>query len=143
MEVYLTRRALFVAAHRLYRPDLSDAENLELFGKCATPGGHGHNYEVLVTVVGEVDPATGMVVDLKKVKDVLRREVIDRWDHRDLNSDVPELAGILPTAENLAITIWRAIDGKIPGARLHRVRLRETENNVVDFYGPKGRTENR
>lgn len=143
MEVYLTRRAQFVAAHRLHRPDLSDAENLELFGKCATPGGHGHNYVVEVTVVGEVDPRTGMVVDLKKIKEVLHRKVINRWDHRDLNSDVPELQGVLPTAENLAIAIWAALESRIPTARLYRVRLRETDNNVVDFFGPGGRTENR
>jgi 6-pyruvoyltetrahydropterin/6-carboxytetrahydropterin synthase len=141
--IYLTRRALFVAAHRLFRPELSDAENLELFGKCATPGGHGHNYEVEVTVVGEVDPSTGMVVDLKTVKRILHREVIGRWDHRDLNTDVPELGGVLPTAENLALAIWAALDSKIPGAQLYRVRLRETENNVVDYYGPAGRRENR
>jgi 6-pyruvoyltetrahydropterin/6-carboxytetrahydropterin synthase len=135
-EVYLTRRAIFAAAHRLYRTDLSDAENTALFGKCATPGGHGHNYVVEVTVVGPVDPATGMVVDLKEIKRVLHDEIVDKWDHRDLNHDVPMLAGIQPTAENLAIVIWNALDGRIKGARLHRVRLTETDNNRVDYFGP-------
>jgi len=136
-EVHLTRRARFCAAHRLHRADLSDDENQALFGKCATPGGHGHNYIVDVTVAGPVDPATGMVVDLKEIKRILHAEIIDRWDHRDLNHDVPMLAGIQPTAENLAIAIWTAIDGRIRGARLVRVRLRETDNNRVDYFGPR------
>lgn len=138
MDVYLTRRATFCAAHRLALPDLSDDENMALFGKCATPGGHGHNYVVEVTVAGRVDPRTGMVIDLKKVKEILHREVVDPWDHRDLNTAVPALAGVLPTAENLAIAIWHALEDRLPGARLHRVRLHETENNTVDYYGPGG-----
>ena len=137
-DVYLTRRATFAAAHRLHRADLSEPENQALFGKCATPGGHGHNYVVDVTVVGPVDPATGMVVDLKEIKRILHEEIIDRWDHRDLNHDVPMLAGIQPTAENLAIVIWNTLDGRIGGVRLHRVRLQETDNNRVDYFGPRG-----
>lgn len=140
-EVFLTRRATFAAAHRLHRADLSEAENQALFGKCATPGGHGHNYVVEVTVVGPVDPATGMVVDLKEIKRILHEEIIDRWDHRDLNHDVPMLAGVQPTAENLAIVIWNTLDGRIRGARLHRVRLKETDNNRVDYFGPRGSDE--
>jgi len=139
--IYLSRKARFCAAHRLFRPELSDRENLDLFGKCATPGGHGHNYEIEVTVTGELDPATGMVVDLKNIKSVLNREIIEAWDHRDLNTMVPELDGVIPTAENLAIAIWNKLDGKIAGARLFRVRLHETENNTVDYYGPEGRKE--
>lgn len=139
--IHLTRRAHFCAAHRLHRPDLSEAENLELFGKCATPGGHGHNYTVEVTVAGEVDPATGMVVDLKRIKEVLHREIVDQWDHRDLNTAVPMLQGIIPTAENLAIAIWKALDGRLAGARLYRVKLYETENNHVEYFGPAGRRE--
>lgn len=137
-EVYLTRRATFCAAHRLHLPDLSEAENLALFGKCAMPGGHGHNYEIEVTLVGQPDPRTGMVVDLKKVKEILHARIVERWDHQDLNSAVPELAGVVPTAENLAIAIWNGLAGQIPGARLFRVRLRETENNTVEYYGPDG-----
>jgi 6-pyruvoyltetrahydropterin/6-carboxytetrahydropterin synthase len=137
-DVYLTRRAAFCAAHRLYLPDLSDAENLALFGKCAMPGGHGHNYEIEVTLVGRPDPRTGMVVDLKKVKEILHERIVDRWDHQNLNSAVPELQGVVPTAENLAIAVWNGLAGRIPGARLHRVRLRETENNTVEYYGPDG-----
>lgn len=139
--LYLTRRARFSASHRLFRPELSDEENLALFGKCATPGGHGHNYVIEVTVAGTPDPRTGMVVDLKRIKEVLEREVVDVWDHRDLNTDVPGLAGIIPTAENLALAAWKALDGRLFGARLHRVRLWETDNNCVDYYGPAGRRE--
>ena len=139
--IYLTRRAHFCAAHRLFRPELSDAQNLDLFGKCATPGGHGHNYTIEVTVAGRPDPATGMVVDLKKIKKVLHEEIVDRWDHRDLNTAVPALQGVIPTAENLAIAIWNILDGKIAGARLHRVRLFETDNNYVDYFGPAGSRE--
>jgi 6-pyruvoyltetrahydropterin/6-carboxytetrahydropterin synthase len=141
--LYLTRRAEFSASHRLFRPELSDEENLALFGKCATPGGHGHNYVIEVTVTGPRDPRTGMVVDLKKIKEVLEHEVVDAWDHRDLNADVPGLAGIIPTAENLAIAAWNALDGRFFGARLHRVRISETDNNSVEYYGPAGRREER
>jgi 6-pyruvoyltetrahydropterin/6-carboxytetrahydropterin synthase len=139
--IYLTRRAHFCAAHRLYRPELSDQENLELFGKCATPGGHGHNYTIEVTVAGDPNPRTGMVVDLKKIKKVLHEEIVDAWDHRDLGTDVPMLQGVIPTAENLAIAIWNSLEGKL-GAELHRVRLFETANNYVDYFGPAaGRKE--
>ncbi len=137
--IYLKRKAAFCAAHRLYRPDLSDRDNMELFGKCATPGGHGHNYTVEVTVAGDIDPRTGMVVDLKRVKEILNAEIVEPWDHRDLNTMVPELSGVIPTAENLAIAIWKKLDGKFAGARLYRVRLNETEKNTVDYYGPDGR----
>ena len=140
-DVYLTRRAHFCAAHRLYRQELSDEENQALFGKCAMPGGHGHNYVIDVTVYGPVDPATGMVIDLKEIKRILHEEIIDRWDHHDLNHDVPMLAGIQPTAENLAIAIWNTLDGKLGGATLFRVRLRETDNNRVDYYGPRNTPE--
>lgn len=139
--IFLTRRAAFCAAHRLYLPDLSDADNLALFGKCAMPGGHGHNYRVEVTVTGEVDPRTGMVVDLKKIKQVLNERVIERWDHQNLNTAIPELAGVVPTAENLAIAIWDNLEGRLPAGRLFRVRLHETENNTVDYYGPDDRPE--
>ncbi len=139
--LYLTRRARFSASHRLFRPELSDAENMELFGKCATPGGHGHNYVIEVTVTGTLDPRTGMVVDLKKVKEVLEREVVGAWDHRHLNDDVPGLAGVIPTTENLAIAAWKALEGRLFGARLHRVRLSESDNNWVDYFGPAGRRE--
>jgi 6-pyruvoyltetrahydropterin/6-carboxytetrahydropterin synthase len=137
----LTRRASFCAAHRLFRPELSDEDNMALFGKCATPGGHGHNYMIEVTVAGEVEPRTGMVVDLTAVKEVLHREIVEGWDHRDLNTMVEELAGVIPTVENLARAAWSRLDGKIAGARLHRVRLYETENSYVEYYGPSGRED--
>jgi 6-pyruvoyltetrahydropterin/6-carboxytetrahydropterin synthase len=139
--IYLTRRAHFCAAHRLFRPELSDEENLELFGKCATPGGHGHNYTIEVTVAGRPDPSTGMVIDLKKVKRILHEEIVSQWDHRDLNTAVPRLSGVIPTAENLAIVIWDILSGRIEGAELYRVRLFETENNYVEYFGPAGRRE--
>lgn len=139
--IFLTRRAAFCAAHRLFLPELSDEENMALFGKCALPGGHGHNYEIEVTVAGEVDPRTGMVVDLKVIKQLIHERIIDRWDHQNLNTAVPELAGVVPTAENLAIAIWNGLESRLPAGRLHRVRLHETENNTVEYYGPGGRPE--
>ena len=131
----ITRRETFSASHRLHNPSFTEEQNQTVFGKCNNPNGHGHNYELEVTVVGTVQDDTGYIVDLKVLKDIIRREVIDRVDHKHLNHDVPFLAGMIPTAENIARGIWSVLVTKIPSGRLHSVRLRETENHVVEYRG--------
>ncbi|MGE3269575.1 MAG: 6-pyruvoyl tetrahydropterin synthase family protein [Chloroflexota bacterium] len=130
----ITRRATFSAAHRLYRPDWDAARNDAVFGKCANPGGHGHNYVLEVTIGGDLDPETGMIVDLKWVKEMIERHLIDHLDHRNLNADVWFLDGVIPTAENLARICWDRLAGPISErARLVRVHLQETENNGATY----------
>ena len=133
--VYLTRKAEFSASHYYHNPDLSAEENQRLFGKCNNLNGHGHNYTLEVTVEGEVDAKTGFVLDLKQLKEVLNREVLDVFDHRHLNKEVPEFATQIPTTENIAIAIWRRLEPKLAGAKMHRVRVYETPDLFVDYYG--------
>jgi len=133
--VYLTRKAEFSASHYYHNPELSAAENQRLFGKCNNPNGHGHNYTLEVTVKGHVDPRSGFVVDLKQLKEILNREVLDAMDHRFLNKEVPEFLHQIPTTENLAIAIWRRLSPKLTQAKLHRVRVYETPDLYVDVYG--------
>ncbi len=133
--IYVTRRETFSASHRLFNPAFSDARNEEVFDKCNNPNGHGHNYELEVTVVGPVLDDTGYVVDLKVLKQVIRREVIAKVDHKHLNHDVDFLKGVIPTAENIARGIWNVLAAKIPTGRLFSIRLRETENNLVEYRG--------
>ncbi len=133
--IFLTRKAEFSAAHYYWNNALSEAENLRLFGKCANRNGHGHNYTLEVTVAGEVDPVSGFVVDLKELKDILEREVVGVYDHRHLNLEIPDFASVIPTTEKIAIAVWRRLAGKIPNARLHRVRVYEMPDLFADFYG--------
>jgi 6-pyruvoyltetrahydropterin/6-carboxytetrahydropterin synthase len=133
--VYLTRKVEFSASHYYHNPELSQEENQRLFGKCNNLNGHGHNYTLEVTVEGEVDPTTGFVLDLKHLKEVLNREVLEVFDHRHLNKEVPEFAQQIPTTENIAIAIWRRLEPKLDGAKMHRVRVYETPDLFVDFYG--------
>jgi 6-pyruvoyltetrahydropterin/6-carboxytetrahydropterin synthase len=133
--VYLTRKIEFSAAHLYHNPAFSAEENRRVFGKCNNPNGHGHNYVLEVTVGGEMDPQTGMVLDLKELKEIMEREVMDRMDHRFLNYEVPELAGKIPTCENIATVIWQLLEPKIERGRLHRVRLWENTDLYVDCYG--------
>ena len=130
LSVRITRRATFAAAHILCRPEWSDAKNREVFGACATD--HGHNYVVEVTVGGSLDPETGMVVNLKQVDSVLRREFIDAVDHRHLNRDVEFLRGVVPTAENIALAAFHRLEGHFSPARLVKLRLVESENNAAE-----------
>lgn len=132
--VYLTRRETFSAAHRLWADDLSDAENRALFGPCAYDHGHGHNYVLEVTLRGPVDPKTGIVVNLKQIRDVMHELIVDVIDHRHLNHDAPLTRGLNPTAENLVVLFWRVLHAHY-GATLHEVRLRETEKNWVTYRG--------
>jgi 6-pyruvoyltetrahydropterin/6-carboxytetrahydropterin synthase len=133
--ILLTRKADFSAAHYYWNDKLTPEENERIFGKCSNRNGHGHNYTLEVTVAGEVDPVTGFVVDLKLLKEILEREVVSVYDHRHLNHEVPEFANTMPTTENVAIAIWRRLDGKIPNAKLFRVRVYEMADLFADFYG--------
>ncbi|HUM03978.1 MAG TPA: 6-carboxytetrahydropterin synthase [Terriglobales bacterium] len=133
--VYLTRKAEFSASHYYHNPDFTPEENVRIFGKCNNPHGHGHNYTLEVTVKGAVDPKSGFVVDLKQLKEVMNREVLDAMDHRFLNKEVPEFANRIPTTENIAIAIWHRLAPKLKTAQLHRVRVYETPDLFVDFYG--------
>jgi 6-pyruvoyltetrahydropterin/6-carboxytetrahydropterin synthase len=132
--VLLTRKIEFSAAHRYDNPAFSPEENRRVFGKCNNAHGHGHNYTLEVTVAGEPNAATGMVLDLKDLKDLLEREIMQRMDHRNLNVEVPELAGKIPTCENIALVIWDLLEPKIPAGRLHRVRLYESDDLYADCY---------
>jgi 6-pyruvoyltetrahydropterin/6-carboxytetrahydropterin synthase len=135
--VYLTRRTEFSASHYYHNPEFTPEENQRIFGKCNNPNGHGHNYTLEVTVKGDVDRRSGFVVDLKELKEIMNREVVDALDHRHLNMEVPEFKTQIPTSENLAIAIWQRLEPKLRVARLHRVRLYETPDLFVDFYGEK------
>lgn len=133
----LTRRAEFSASHSCYNPALSEQQNRDLYGEFAGSHGHGHNYMVEVTLEGEPDTVTGMVVDLKLLKDVIQREVIDPMDHRHLNHEVPPFSKVIPTAENVVKEIWTRLAPHLTfeHARLHSIRLYETEDQYVDFGG--------
>ncbi|MBV9625871.1 MAG: 6-carboxytetrahydropterin synthase [Acidobacteria bacterium] len=133
--VYLTRKAEFAASHYYHNPELSPEDNRRLFGKCNNPNGHGHNYVLEVTVKGDINPRSGFVVDLRQLKELLHREVLDAMDHRFLNREVPEFFTCIPTTENIAIAIWQRLVGKLETAKLHRVRVYENPDLFVDFYG--------
>lgn len=135
--ILLTRKAEFSSAHFYWNVAWSTEKNQQVFGKCANRNGHGHNYTLEVTVAGEVDPVSGFVVDLKQLKDILEREVVSVYDHRHLNLEVPEFAKKIPTTENIAIAIWQRLEGKIPNAKLHRVRVYEMPDLFADFYGER------
>jgi 6-pyruvoyltetrahydropterin/6-carboxytetrahydropterin synthase len=126
----------FSAAHRLYRADWSDERNAEVFGACSNPNWHGHNYELEVTVEGTVDPETGFVMDLKRLKELVNARVVDEVDHKNLNTEVPWLEGVNPSTENVAVAIWdRLVDGLPDGVKLAKVLLRETPRNWVEYTG--------
>jgi 6-pyruvoyltetrahydropterin/6-carboxytetrahydropterin synthase len=138
--VYVTRKANFSAAHRLFNPGFSDERNEQVFDKCNNVRGHGHNYELEVTVRGLPDPETGYVIDLKRLARIMDEHVVDHVDHKHLNFDVEFLRGIIPTAENIAVIFWRRLEPEISrevGERgaLHSIRLYESANNFVDYYG--------
>ena len=133
--IYITRKLEFCASHRLYNPEYSDEKNAEVFGLCNNPNGHGHNYVMEVTVRGEVHPETGMVLDLKALKKLVNEEIILKVDHKNLNVDVPFLKGVIPTAENLAIRFWEALEPKIDSGQLHEIKLYESDRNFVIYKG--------
>jgi len=134
--VSITRQVHFNAAHRLHNPTKSQRWNEEKYGLCTNPHWHGHNYVLEVTVRGQPDPETGYVLDLGELKRILQRAVVDKCDHRNLNTEVDFLRGIIPSTENLVIAFWNAIEPHLTAGRLQRVRLYETPRNFADYYGP-------
>ncbi len=135
MRVTVSRKAHFNAAHRLYRKDWSDAKNLEVFGKCSNPNYHGHNYELIVSVTGKIDTETGYVIDIKILKDIIKTEVEDSFDHKNLNVEVPEFKELNPTAENIAVVIYNKIKPKLESALDVEITLFETPRNFVTYSG--------
>jgi len=133
--IYVTRREVFSASHRIYNPNLSDEENFKIYGKCSNPNGHGHNYTIEVTVVGEINENTGYLIDLSQLKKIIRENVINKLDHKNLNLDVEFLKDKIPTAENILIGIWNQLVDKIPAGKLYSIKLYETENNYVEYRG--------
>jgi len=135
--IYITRREQFNAAHRLFKPEFSDEKNLEVFGKCSNPNWHGHNYTLFVTLKGDVNPNTGFLVNLKDLSAIIDQLVLEKLDHRNINLEVDFMAGKLASTENLAIGIWNELiePVKTMGALLHSVKLYETENNFVEYFG--------
>lgn len=133
--VFVTRREVFSASHRLYNEKFTDEENELIFGKCNNLNGHGHNYVLEVVVAGEINPLTGYVLDLKILKEIIHEKVISKVDHKNLNLDVDFLKGKIPTAENIAVGIWNQVEDKLPSGKLYAVKIYETENNYVEYRG--------
>ena len=133
--IYVSRRETFSASHRLHNPLLPDDENLKCFGKCNSPNGHGHNYILEVVVAGEINPLTGYLIDLKKLKEIIREHIIDKVDHKNLNLDVDFLKGDITTTENLAVRFWEQLKDNITDGRLYAIRISETENNFFEYRG--------
>lgn len=135
----ITRRERFNAAHRLFRSDFSDERNLEVFGKCSNPNWHGHNYELFVTVEGEINPETGFVVNLKTLSELVNKLIIEKLDHKNINLEVDFMSGKLASTENLAKAIFEQLDAPIQklGVNLHSIRINETENNSAEYKGNK------
>ena len=135
MKVTVSRKAHFNAAHRLFRPDWSDEKNAKVFGKCSNPHYHGHNYELIVSVTGEIDPETGFVIDMKVLKDIIKNEVEEAFDHKNLNLELEEFANLNPTAENIVVVIWSKIRAQVDGKHELEVTLYETPRNFVSYKG--------
>lgn len=135
--VYLTRRERFNAAHRMFQSSWSDEKNTEVYGKCSNPNWHGHNYNLFVTVKGEIDPEIGYVVNLKALSKIINEHIIDKLDHKNINIEVDFMTGRIPSSENLAIAIWEQLDPHIQqmGIILHSIKIEETENNFVEYFG--------
>lgn len=135
--IYLTRRERFSSAHRMFRPGLSDEENLRIYGKCSNPLWHGHNYVLKVTVRGELDPVKGYFMNATRLREIIQERIITKLDHKNMNLETDFMAGKVATTENLAIAIWNELSGPLAaeGAQLHRVKIEETENNFVEYYG--------
>ncbi len=133
--IYLTRREHFNAAHRLFNEKWSDEKNLEVFGKCANKNWHGHNYVLYVTVKGAPDPDTGFIMDAKKLSELIKREITDLFDHKNLNIDTPYFKNLLPSTENFCKVIWEILEHKLTGGVLHSIKLQETENIYAEYFG--------
>ncbi len=136
--IFITRRERFNAAHRLFLPEYSDEQNMKVFGKCSNPNWHGHNYHLYVTIKGEVNPQTGFLINLKELSKIINECVIEKLDHKNINLEVDFMKDKLASTENLAIAIWEQLENPInkKDARLHKVKLFESENNFVEYMGP-------
>lgn len=135
--IYLTRRERFCAAHRMYRPDWNDETNMEVFGKCSNPNWHGHNYILWVTVKGDPSPEHGFVMNMNHLKKIILDNVICHLDHKNINTEVGFMKGRIATTENLAVAVWNVLKPLIEkeGAKLHCIKIEETENNSIEYYG--------
>jgi 6-pyruvoyltetrahydropterin/6-carboxytetrahydropterin synthase len=133
--VTVTRRLRFNAAHRVHNPAFSDQQNVETYGKCNNPHGHGHNYTLDVSVRGPIDESTGYVIDLGTLRDIVEKHVVDQTDHRHFNHDVPYMTGINPTSENIIVGMWKVLEPIVQPGKLVRLKLIETENNFVEYEG--------
>ncbi|MBC34738.1 MAG: 6-pyruvoyl tetrahydrobiopterin synthase [Bacteroidetes bacterium] len=135
--IHITRRERFNAAHRLFREDYTDEQNLDVFGKCSNPNWHGHNYHLFVTVKGDINKDTGFLVNLKDLSRIINDYVIEHVDHKNINLEVEFMKGKLASTENLAIAIWNQLEEPVSelGAQLHKIKLFESENNFVEYYG--------
>lgn len=135
--IYLTRRERFSSAHRMFREDLSDEENREIYGKCSNPLWHGHNYVLYVTVKGDINPSAGYFMNATRLRDIIQERVITKLDHRNMNLETDFMSGKIATTENLAISIWHELEEQVrmEGASLHCIRIEETENNFIEYYG--------
>lgn len=133
--IYLTKIMDFSASHRVYNPNFTDEENFKIFNQCANKNGHGHNYQLEVVIAGSINPDTGCVIDFKQMKDTIQKEIIDKFDHKNLNIDVKELVGIIPTAENLVVLFWNILIDKFPNAKLFKIKLSESNTSSVEYYG--------
>ncbi len=134
-QLTICRSEHFNAAHRLHHAAWSAARNQEVFGKCNNPNYHGHNYNLTVRLTGSVDPATGYVFDLKELSDIIKKQVLNRFDHRNLNLDTEDFRELNPTAENIAVVIWRRLRAALPPQLTLAVTLHETDRNFVEYYG--------
>jgi 6-pyruvoyltetrahydropterin/6-carboxytetrahydropterin synthase len=135
MKVTVCRKSHFNAAHRIYNPKWDDRKNEEVFGLCSLPNYHGHNYDLVVKLTGEVNPETGYVFDMKKLKEIVDEHIVKRYDHKNLNLDVPDFRMVIPSAENIAIAIWNILREQISREFIIRVVLYETERNFVEYSG--------
>jgi 6-pyruvoyltetrahydropterin/6-carboxytetrahydropterin synthase len=134
---YITRRERFNAAHRMFRDDLSEGENFEIYGKCSHPNWHGHNFELFVTVKGEIDNKIGYVTNLINISNLIKKLIIDKIDHKNINLDVDFMHGVIASTENLTVAIWTELKQPIEqlGVKLHCVKVQETENNYAEYFG--------
>jgi len=135
--IYLTRRERFSAAHRMFNSDLSDEQNIELYGQCSNPDWHGHNYILYVTVKGKINPELGYVMNLKRLKEIINDNIISKLDHKNLNTQVSFLSDTMVSTESIAVAIWKQLAKIIisEGAELHCIKIEETENNYIEYYG--------
>jgi 6-pyruvoyltetrahydropterin/6-carboxytetrahydropterin synthase len=135
MKVSVFRKERFNAAHRLFNPKWDEQKNFEVFGKCSYPNYHGHNYDLIVEVKGDIDPEIGYVIDMKVLSSIIKAEVTERYDHRNLNLDLEEFKNLNPTAENIAVVIWNRLKSKLDARYELSIRLYETERNFVEYNG--------